>query len=141
MTAFLLALLLQAPAPVVEEPPVALVRAFLTTVERDPAAAQAMLADDATMVAGDVGGPLDAATFAAMMREFRGLCRLTGLARDPAPFEMPGRAIVVVAGTYHCVSPERPGGHDVQFSYLVENGRLAGVFMGTGAGPRDAERP
>ena len=143
MTALLLALLLQAPPPppVAEEAPVALVRTFLTTVERDPPAAQALLADDATIVAGDIGGPLDAATFAELMRDFRRLCRLTALARDPAPFAMPGRAIVVVAGSYHCVSPERPGGHDVHVSYLVENDRLAGVYMGTGGGPRDADRP
>lgn len=142
MTALALAMLLQAsaPPPVAEDPPVALVRTFLAAVESDPAAAQAMLADDAVMVAGDIGGPMDAATFAEMTREFRRLCRQTGLARDPRPFAMPGRAVIVVAGTWHCVSPERPGGHDLRFDYLVENGRLAGVYLNSGGGLFDAGR-
>jgi hypothetical protein len=135
-----LALALQtAPSPADEA--VALVGNFLSVLDRDPAAAQAMLADDAQIGVGDVGGPMTAALFISTKHELDRLCRQTGLVRSTRPFAMPGRSVVLVSGTYHCVSEERPEGHDIQIDYLVEHGRVAGAYIDAGTGLRDGNHP
>jgi hypothetical protein len=124
-------------APAAEErDPLSVVNAFLSALDRDEREANAMLADNAMFGVGDVGGPLTAGMLRQMMTEFRRDCRLTGLARDTRPFDMPGRSIAVIAGDYHCMTRERPEGHDLRISYLVEGERLVGVYIAGGA-PRD----
>lgn len=125
------------PAGLGEDPAAILVRNFLHALERDERGAQAMLADNATMGMGDVGGPLTASVYAAMMRDPASHCRLTRLERDPRPFPMPGRTIAIVAGHYRCVPGARPEGHVLRIDYLVEGGKIAGIYIGAGGGPHD----
>ena len=141
ITALAFATQAQSPAPAPADQAVVLVANFLSALARNPAEAQAMLADDAQIVAGDVGGPMTAELFAAATREFARLCRRTRLERSTRPFDMPGRTILVVSGTWHCVSEERPEGHDLRVDYLVEHGRIAGVHIGAGGGANDGTRP
>jgi hypothetical protein len=134
VTLLALALLLQAAAPAAEEAPVALVRQFLAAVDRNDGSAEAMVAADAQMGAGDVGGLASLEAIRQMNVEFARHCRLTRLASNPRQFNMPGREIVDVTGPYHCVSDERPEGHDLDVSYLVEGHRIAGLYINVESG-------
>jgi hypothetical protein len=134
MTILALALLLQAAAPPVDDPSVALVRQFLAAVDRNDGTAEPMLAADAQIGAGDVGGPASVEAIRQMNVEFARHCRLTRLAPDPRPFNLPGRTLLNVTGTYHCISEERPEGHDLDITYMVEHGRLAGLYINVESG-------
>lgn len=136
-----LALALHGASPPPADEAVALVENFLTTVAQNRPAAVAMLARDAQIIVGDVGGPLTATLFDSLKRQIDRLCRQTNLARSTRPVDMPGRSIVMVSGTYHCVSEERPEGHDMQIDYMVEHGRIGVVYIDAGTGLRDGNRP
>jgi hypothetical protein len=53
------------------------------------------------------------------------------VARNPRPLDMLGRRIVLVTAGWHCTSEERPEGHDLDVDYLVENGRIGGLYIPT----------
>lgn len=126
------------PGGALEDPPSAVVGNFLGALERDErSAAQAMLADNAMIGVGDVGGPLTASAYAEVMRGLGSNCRRTRLERDPRPFDMPGRTIAVVAVHFDCVSAERPERHALRIDYLVGGERIVGIYMDAGGGLSD----
>ena len=108
--------------------PTALVNRFLSLVESDERAAGAMLTSDFTIGAGDVGGSVTVAELRQLIHLIGRDCRLDRLAQDPSfpPSEPP---VVSIVGRYHCVTRERPDGHDMEIDYLVEGERIAGMYM------------
>lgn len=121
--------------------PAALVNRFLSLLESDERAAGAMLTGDFTIAAGDVGGSVTVAELRQLMHLIGRDCRLGRLAPDPSfpPSEPP---VVSVAGHYHCVTRERPEGHDMEVDYLVQGEKIAGMYMhdaNENRGPRPGE--
>jgi hypothetical protein len=109
--------------------PVALVNRFLSLLESDEQAAGGMMAREFTIGAGDVGGTATVAELKQLMREIGRDCRLEHLLPgDRLPVEAGSNAELVV-GQYHCVTRERPEGHELDIDYLVEGDRIAGMYM------------
>jgi hypothetical protein len=110
-------------APVGIDSAAATVERFLALVKTDQTSAAAMLAPDAEMGAGDVGGPMDITVFS----EFPHECSFDTSQSKVAPMDMPGRTITVVDAALHCGSPDLASSIKVQF--FVEDGKIAGLYI------------
>lgn len=108
------------------DPAVATVDHFLGLLKTDKALAEAMLAEDAQMGAGDVGGAMTLSVF----DEFPPECRFDTSQAHVEPVEMPGREIAIVGVALRCGSGDALRSNKVQF--LVEDGKIAGLYIPSG---------
>ena len=91
---------------------------------------------DFTIGAGDVGGTVAVGELRQLIQEIGRDCRLNRLALDDRPRGAMPAAISVIVGQYHCVTRERPEGHDMAIDYIVDRGRIAGLYLHGGEATR-----
>ena len=103
-------------------------RSFWAALKADKAAAQSMVAPDAEIGAGDVGGPFDIAA----LTEVRKNCEFGAKAATKL-MEMRGRSINVVSVELDCTVDG--SSHLVVADFMIENDRIAGMYLPGGPRP------
>ena len=119
-------LVASSPAAADEITAIARARAFWDALKQDKVAAQAMVAGDAEMGAGDVGGPFDLAA----MSQIRDACEIAS-ELTTKPLEMDGRNIDVVEATLACTGDG--GRHPVLLDFMIGNDKIAGIYLPRGS--------